>query len=106
MAAGAEGFAGQLQLTPALQQFKTFIEDNPRIYMYFTQMFEEIPHTSRYSHDPTGVAQVRNYNQMLQILNHIVTRGPSWTDAAEAVGLVGVPITALFDYPMGTARYV
>jgi phosphatidylserine decarboxylase len=43
---------------------------------------------------------------MLQVLNHIFTTAPEWTDAAESVGMVGVPLCAIFDYPMGTPRYV
>lgn len=104
--ASTAGTTAQLQFTPAMQQFQAFIENNPRIYMHFSLMFDEIPHTSRYNNDPTGKPQVRDYNQMLQMLNYIVTRGPSWNDSAEAVGLVGVPVTALFDYAMGTARCV
>ncbi|KAG9628507.1 hypothetical protein KCU98_g16385, partial [Aureobasidium melanogenum] len=31
-------------LIPVLQEFKEFIESNPRIYMYFTAMFDEVPY--------------------------------------------------------------
>ena len=30
-------------LAPVLQEFKELIESNPRIYMYFTSMFDEVP---------------------------------------------------------------
>ncbi|TQS33647.1 hypothetical protein Golomagni_05999 [Golovinomyces magnicellulatus] len=91
------------KLTPALQEFKELIEGNSRIYMYFTQMFDEIPRKKPYARDPTGHKQIRDYEHMLSVLNHIVTRAPEWTDAAENVGVVGVPMCAIFDYPMGTA---
>jgi phosphatidylserine decarboxylase len=39
---------------------------------------------------------------MLAMLNHILGTAPSWTDAGHTVGLVGVPINALFDWPMAT----
>ncbi|KAL6879362.1 Phophatidylserine decarboxylase domain-containing protein [Trichoderma novae-zelandiae] len=93
----------QEKLTPALQEFKELIEGNSRVYMYFTQMFEEIPKKRPYWHDPTGTKQIRDYQHMLQVLNHIVTRAPEWTDAAESAGVVGVPFCAILDYPMGTA---
>ncbi|KAL7933852.1 Phophatidylserine decarboxylase domain-containing protein [Trichoderma chlorosporum] len=91
------------KLTPALQEFKELIEGNTRIYMYFTQMFEEIPNKRPYWHDPTGTKQIRDYPHMLQVLNHVVRRAPEWTDAAESAGVVGVPFCAILDYPMGTA---
>ncbi|KAG5979111.1 hypothetical protein E4U54_006975, partial [Claviceps lovelessii] len=79
-------------LTPALADFKRLIESNARIYMYFVQMFDEIPRKHPYWRDPTGTKQVRDYEHMLLVLNHIVTRAPEWTLAAESVGVVGVPI--------------
>jgi phosphatidylserine decarboxylase len=90
------------ELTPVLQEFKEFIETTPRVYMYFVQMFEEIPQKQPYQNDPTGTPQLRDYQHMLQVLNHIFSTAPEWTDAAESVGMVGVPLCAIFDYPMGT----
>ncbi|KAL1884152.1 hypothetical protein VTK73DRAFT_6821 [Phialemonium thermophilum] len=90
------------ELIPVLQEFKDFIEGNPRIYMYFTEMWEEIPRKAPYNRDPTGKSQIRDYNHMLQVLNHTFSRAPEWTDAAESVGMVGVPMCAIFDYAMGT----
>ncbi|KAM0512355.1 hypothetical protein ACHAPE_008921 [Trichoderma viride] len=65
-------------------------------------MFEEIPNKRPYWKDPTGTKQIRDYQHMLQVLNHIVSRAPEWTDAAESAGVVGVPFCAILDYPMGT----
>lgn len=89
-------------LVPVLQEFKDFIESNPRIRMLFTQMWDEIPNKAPYTKDPTGHKQIRDYGHMLSVLNHIFTRAPEWTDAAENVGMVGVPMCAIFDYPMTT----
>lgn len=55
-----------------------------------------------YNKDPTGHKQIRDYHHMLEILNHTFTTAPHWTDAAANVGMVGVPMCAIFDYPMGT----
>ncbi|KAH7305912.1 Phophatidylserine decarboxylase-domain-containing protein [Stachybotrys elegans] len=90
------------ELAPVLQEFKQFIETNPRIYMYFVSMFDEVPQKHPYDKDPTGTKQIRDYHHMLDVLNHIITTAPQWTDAAESVGMVGVPMNAIFDYPMGT----
>ncbi|CAD0099581.1 unnamed protein product [Aureobasidium mustum] len=89
-------------LIPVLQEFKEFIEGNPRIYMYFTAMFEEVPYKHVYRRDPTGRKQIRDYEHMLEVLNHVFGSAPVWTDSAQAVGMVGVPMCAILDYPMST----
>ncbi|KAK4111516.1 hypothetical protein N656DRAFT_733262 [Canariomyces notabilis] len=93
---------GEQELIPVLQEFKEFIENNPRIYMYFTEMWDEIPKKPPYTRDPAGGSQIRDYNHMLQVLNHVFGRAPEWTDAAASAGVVGVPMCAIFDYAMGT----
>jgi len=93
------------KLTAVLREFKTFIESTPRVYMYFTAMWDEIPRKPIYARDPTGERQIRDYNHMLAVLNHTFGRAPEWTTAAQAVGMVGVPMCAIFDYAMGTPRF-
>ncbi|KAF2859132.1 hypothetical protein K470DRAFT_219804 [Piedraia hortae CBS 480.64] len=94
--------AGKQQLSPTLQEFKDFIENNPRIYMYFTDMFEQVPRKAPYNKDPTGTKQIHDYHQLLQVLNHTFSRAPHWTDRAANAGMVGVPMAGLLDYVMGT----
>lgn len=67
-----------------------------------TFRFDEVPVKQPYYKDPTGHKQIRDYQHMLEILNHTFTTAPHWTDAAQNVGMVGVPMCAIFDYPMGT----
>lgn len=93
---------GEKELVPVLREFKHLIEENPRIYMYFTEMWDEIPNKAPYQNDPTGESQIRDYHHMLQVLNHVFGSAPEWTDAAASVGMVGVPMAAIFDYAMGT----
>ncbi|KAI8624754.1 Phophatidylserine decarboxylase-domain-containing protein [Xylariaceae sp. FL1651] len=93
---------GSKELIPVLQEFKEFIEGNPRIYMYFNQMWSEIPMKKPYYNDPTGKKQIRDYRHMLVMLNHVFTQAPQWNDAAFGVGMVGVPMVAIFDYVMAT----
>ncbi|KAI1398499.1 Phophatidylserine decarboxylase-domain-containing protein [Hypoxylon fuscum] len=91
------------ELIPVLYDFKRLIEGNSRIYMYFNQMWEEIPLKKPYYKDPTGMKkQIRDYRHMLAVLNHIFTQAPQWTDAAFGVGMVGVPMVGIFDYVMAT----
>jgi phosphatidylserine decarboxylase len=69
---------GEKELVPVLQEFKEFIESNPRIYMYFTEMWDEIPSKPPYTKDPTGGSQIRDYEHMLQVLNHVFGTAPEW----------------------------
>ncbi|KAF2100194.1 hypothetical protein NA57DRAFT_64863 [Rhizodiscina lignyota] len=90
------------ELVPILKEFKKFIEGNTRVFYECNAMFEEIPNKKPYCNDPTGTSQIRDYSHMLDIFNHVLTTAPQWTDAAESVGMVGVPLHAIFDWPMGT----
>lgn len=92
------------QLHPVLQEFQELIENNTRVWMLFSSMFEQIPNKKPYNDDPRGRhhPQVRDHVHMLQVMNHLIGTAPSWNDKSERVGLVGLPFNALFDWPMGT----
>ncbi len=94
----ADGEARKRPLFPVIQELKTLIENDPELYMLFTQMFTQIPHNPKYAKDPMGEPQIQNYDQMLQLLNIIMTRAPEFN----TTGLVGFPINAILDWPMGT----
>lgn len=85
-------------LHPIIADFKALIERDPEIYMAFHLMFEQVPHKPPYNQDPTGQPQVRDYRVMLQLFNAIMTEAPEFNDT----GLVGFPINAILDWPMGT----
>lgn len=90
------------ELHPVLQEFKHLIETNTRVYMLIEGMLREVPHKKPYRQDPTGHPEIRDYQHFLRVLNHLLTTAPSWTDKAHRVGLVGLPINAVLDWPMGT----
>jgi phosphatidylserine decarboxylase len=85
-----------------IKEFKDMIEEDTRIYLLFSSMFEQIPSKKPYNNDPTGHRQIRDCDHMLQVLNHLLTVAPSWSNNSERVGLVGLPINALLDWPMAT----
>lgn len=89
-------------LHSVLIEFKHLIENNSRVYMLLQGMFKEVPRKSPYKQDPTGQPQIRDYDHFLQVLNHLITTAPSWTDRSQRIGLVGLPINAVLDWPMGT----
>jgi phosphatidylserine decarboxylase len=84
-------------LHPVIESFKQLIEDDPELYMLFNQMFEQVP--AKYTMSPSGKPQVRDYHQMLQMINAVMTKAPEYNSS----GLVGLPINAILDWSMGTS---
>ncbi|KAF2671554.1 hypothetical protein BT63DRAFT_384084 [Microthyrium microscopicum] len=90
-------------LHPVLQEFEKLIENNTRVYLLVQSMFQQVPKKAPYNKDPTGsFARIKDYKHMLHVLNHLMTTAPTWTDKADRMGMVGLPINAIFDWPMGT----
>lgn len=85
-------------LLPVIQEFKDLIESDAELFMLFHQMFDQVPRKAPYFNDPTGKPQVRDYEHMLQLINQIMTKAPEFNES----GLVGFPINAILDWPMGT----
>lgn len=46
------------ELSPVLKDFKAFIENNSRVYMWFNSMFTEVPNKKPYDKDPTGTVSL------------------------------------------------
>ncbi|WWC92078.1 phosphatidylserine decarboxylase [Kwoniella dendrophila CBS 6074] len=90
-------------LHPILQEFKEVVDKSTRLTMLFALMFEQIPDNKEYLKDPTGESQVRDFEHLLKLMNHVISTAPHWTDAGHKVGMVGVPVNALLDWPMGTS---
>ncbi len=89
---------GKVPLLPVLQEFKDMIENDPELFMLFTEMFNQVPTRPPYDKDATGRPQIRNYNHMLQLMNAIMTRAPEFNKT----GMVGFPINTILNWPMGT----
>jgi phosphatidylserine decarboxylase len=89
--------AEQKALKPEIEDLRILIESDAQIFMLFSEMFTQVPR--RYRQDPCGNPQVRDYRQMLELVNTIMTHAPEFDET----GLVGCPINAVFDWSMGTA---
>ncbi len=96
--ARADAAAQPGALLPVVQEFKQLIESDPELYMLFTQMFEQVPRSGVYLKDPVGDPQVRDYGEMLRLINDILTRAPEFNKT----DLVGFPINAIVNWAMGT----
>jgi phosphatidylserine decarboxylase len=81
---------------PVIRELEELIESDPVMLMYFTQMFEQQP---AFAPPPeSGDIKIRNYQQLLRILDHVLTTAPEFSTA----GMVGCPINALLDFLMIT----
>jgi phosphatidylserine decarboxylase len=81
---------------PVVQEFQHMIENDPVMFMYFTQMFVQQPH---FKPPPnSGDIKLANYHQMLVVINHVLTTAPTFN----TTGMVGFPINAILDFPMIT----
>lgn len=83
-----------VKLHPVVKEFKILIRSDQEVYMFFHQMFNQVIHTE----DPTGEPQVKNFHQMLRLINDILTTAPEYNKT----GLVGFPINAILNWPMAT----
>lgn len=86
------------KLYPPVQMLKDLIESDALLQEKFTLMFEEIPNKPQYQHDAFKQSTVKNYDEMLTIINHMMTKAPEFN----ATGLVGCPINAVLNWAMGT----
>ncbi len=85
-------------LLPVVQEFKDLIENDAELFMLFHLMFSQIPHKPIFNRDPLGKPQVKSYLVMIYLINRIITTSPEFNKSE----LVGVPINAILDWPMGT----
>ncbi|MCJ1324303.1 hypothetical protein MMC10_000965 [Thelotrema lepadinum] len=91
-------------LDPTLVQFKKTVEGDPVLKPLAASMFVELPDLPQYKRDPIDLKpQITNFDDMLVAFNEILQSAPVWSDAANKVGLIGFPINAVIDWPMGTA---
>ena len=95
---GPQASVQSAPLLPVVQEFKELIENDPELLMLFTQMFETIAKDPKFSKDPVGNPQVRDYKQMLMSINRILHQAPEFNQSE----LVGFPINAILNWPMGT----
>ncbi len=83
---------------PAVEELRWLIETDPEIYMHVHQIFDGLPRTAKFQNDPKGDPQVVDYPVALQLINHVLTTAPEF----DQTGLVGFPINAILNWPMGT----
>lgn len=86
------------KLAPSVQMLQDLIESDPLLKEKFNDMFTEIPNKPKYQQDAFSEPTVKNYQQMLKMINHVMNQAPEFN----TTGLVGFPINAILDWAMGT----
>ena len=90
-------------LKPELRELQELVEGDVKLKILASLMFTEVPEKDPYNNDPLHEPQVRDFNHMLKLINHIMDSAPRWSTIAEEVGLIGFPINAILDWPMCTS---
>ena len=94
----ADGSPGKSALFPVILEFQELIENDPQLYMLFTEMFRQKSNRVNIEKDPPGTPVVRDYREMLGLVNEVLTQAPEFNQT----GLVGFPINAILDRAMST----
>lgn len=94
-------------LDAVIQDFQEAVNSDPHLARYADEMFAQVPNEYRmpYNETPSGTPGLRNFGDLLVLLDHVIREGPGWYDRDEprtAMDVVGFPINAALDWPMGT----
>ncbi|KAF8752465.1 Phophatidylserine decarboxylase [Rhizoctonia solani] len=90
---------GWLPKDHALSLNSNLVDNTPALRMGFSQMFEQVPQKPPYNKDPTSsLRYIRDYDTMFKTFDYIITHAIAYEDN----DLVGFPINAILDWPMGT----
>ncbi|TFY60515.1 hypothetical protein EVJ58_g5105 [Rhodofomes roseus] len=65
-------------------------------------MFEQVPAKGPYADDTSAYRQIRDFEHMLQVLNHLIITAPLWDEQSERLSMIAVRMKAVLDWPMGT----
>ncbi len=85
-------------LHPVLQAFQCCVLADPALFALAHQMFEQVPRTPPFDCSPTGHRQLRNFDQLLRMIDVVLTTPPQFNKT----GLTGLPINAMIDWAMAT----
>ncbi|GIJ87962.1 hypothetical protein Asppvi_006878 [Aspergillus pseudoviridinutans] len=92
----------QPPLHAVIREFQNIIESDAIIFMHACAMFQQVPSESPYDNDPLGRPQIRDYKQMLQLMNSLLTAAPKWDNLVFQIGWTGFPINVVLNWPMST----
>ncbi|GGF31855.1 phosphatidylserine decarboxylase family protein [Subtercola lobariae] len=82
-----------VNLHPAIQQFKQLIESDPVVRLYMHEMVTQVP-----SSKPYTKRHIDSVDQLLRLMNEVLTMAPEFGKDT----MVMTPLTAILDWTMGT----
>ena len=91
--AGEAAAKRRVKFHPVIEEFRALIEGDPIVRMYLERMIAEVPRSKPYK-----VHHLRNVEQMLLLINEVLTLAPEFDTTA----LVAAPLNAILDWSMGT----
>jgi phosphatidylserine decarboxylase len=95
------------ELIPPIQNLKDLVNGDPALKLQAKMMFKEAIKMRKKT--PLGTPELKNFDEFLELLNAIMLKEPEFleckndkTGALSPCGLLGFPINALLNWPMGT----
>jgi len=90
-------------LSPVVNDFKLLIEGDSELYMLFNEMFKQADQSAAKPDYPADAKKLKNYHQMLFLLNQALTEAPEFNMTGNAgapindalVGVMGTPAGAI-----------
>jgi phosphatidylserine decarboxylase len=82
----------QIVLHPVIEEFRELIATDPVVRLYMNQMIAQVP-----SSKPYRKRHLTSVEQMLRLINEVLTMAPEFGDA-----MVATPLGAILDWTMGT----
>jgi phosphatidylserine decarboxylase len=96
-------FKGGEPIDPSFAVFQHTVLESPYLLKLANDMFNEA--SNKYPEDPVGSCAIKSFKEFIAVLGLVIQSGPEFFKKAEpetAMGLIGFPINALVDWPMGT----
>ena len=92
-------------LIKPIREFQEMVYQDPVLHHNIFKMFQEA--AARKKETPLGTPEIRSFEEFLALLNQIMWEAPEYTECEdkgkeEPCGLIGFPINALLNWPMGT----
>jgi phosphatidylserine decarboxylase len=84
----------QVVLHPVLREFQELMDSDPVVRMYINEMVAQVPSTKPYSK-----RHVESVEQMLRLINEVLTMAPEFGSQG---AMVVTPLAGILDWSMGT----
>ena len=93
-------------LSPAVNDLKLLIENDPELYMLFTRMYEQAGEAERNPNYPKRVRKIKDYNQMLSYLNKALTQAPEFDEEGYDICLINDMFIGVMGTPAGQIAFL